>query len=128
MPLIVPLSVHMFDHSPDRREYEAGQVVFQAGEPGDCMYVVVEGEVDVLVNGQRVETAGPGTVIGEMALIDKSPRSATAQTRSPSTLVPVGEREFLFLVHEHPTFALTTMRFLAERIRQMNAANAAPPT
>jgi CRP-like cAMP-binding protein len=115
------VSVHLFDHSTDRRQYAAGDVVFQAGEPGELMFAVLDGEVDVVVNGQVVETAGPGTLIGEMALIDHGPRSATARARSACTLAAVGEREFVFLVHEHPTFALTTMRIVADRLRQMNA-------
>lgn len=115
------VEVHLFDHSSDRRQYSPGEVVFKAGDPGDLMFAVLEGEVDIYINDQVVETAGAGTVIGEMALIDHSPRSATAQARSACTLAAVGEREFLFLVHEHPTFALTTMRIVASRLRQMNA-------
>ena len=59
---------------------------------------------------------------GEMALIDHSPRSATAVARTDVTLVPVGEKQFLFLVSRTPHFALNVMRTLAQRLRTTNMA------
>jgi CRP/FNR family transcriptional regulator, cyclic AMP receptor protein len=115
-------AIHIFDRSGPRRTFAAGQAVFAEGDDGDVMYAVVEGEVDLVVSGRIVETAGPGGIIGEMALIDNGPRSATARARTDSVLVLVGPDQFLFLVQEHPTFALSVMRIMASRLRQMDRA------
>jgi CRP-like cAMP-binding protein len=115
------VSIHLFDRSTDTRHYGRGDIVFRAGEAGNVMYAVVDGEVDILVSGRVVETAGPGSVIGELALVTQHTRSATAQARSGCTLTPVDKRAFDFLLEEHPTFALTMMRLIAERLERMNA-------
>jgi CRP-like cAMP-binding protein len=85
------------------------------------MYVVKEGTVDVLVGGRVVDTIGPGGILGEMALIDKQPRSATAVAKTDCKLVNVNEQRFQRLVQQTPHFALQVMRVMATRLRQMNA-------
>jgi CRP/FNR family cyclic AMP-dependent transcriptional regulator len=112
-------SIHLFDHSQNRQTYAPGDVVFAQGDHGDVMHAVVEGQVDILVGGRLVETTGPGGIIGEMALIEDVPRSATAQARTEAVLVAVGKPQFLFMVQEHPTFALMVMRVIADRLRRM---------
>ena len=97
--------------------YLAGQVVFHKGDPGDKMYVVVEGEVDIVSDDKVIATLGSGEVFGEMALIDGNPRSASAVARTDCQIVPVDEDRFLFLVQNTPYFALELMRVLVERIR-----------
>ena len=64
-----------------------------------------------------IRTVGKGGLVGEMALIDDSPRSADAVARTDCLLTPVDERRFLFLVHETPMFALQVMTVMAERLR-----------
>ena len=103
------------------QEFPAHATIFAEGMPGDVMYVVLEGEVELRVRDEVLEVAGPGDIVGEMALIDAKPRSATARARSACRLAPVDERRFLFLVHEHPLFALHVMRVLTERLRRMDA-------
>jgi CRP-like cAMP-binding protein len=103
------------------QEFQASSTIFVEGAPGDVMYVVLEGEVELLVRSQVLEVAGPGDLVGEMALIDAKPRSATARAKSDCRLAPVDERRFLFLVHEHPFFALHVMRVLTDRLRRMDA-------
>jgi CRP/FNR family transcriptional regulator, cyclic AMP receptor protein len=111
----------LFEHTEKAQEFPAKATIFSEGTPGDVMYVVLEGEVELLVRDEVLDTAGPGDLIGEMALIDAKSRSATARVKSDCRLAPVDERSFLFLVHEHPLFALDVMRVLAERLRRMNA-------
>src|SRR5215510_14268194 len=108
------------------QEFQANSTIFAEGMLGDVMYVVLEGEVELWVRSEVLEVAGPGDIIGEMALIDAKPRSATARAKSDCRLVPVDERQFLFLVHEHPFFALHAMRVLADRLRHMNAKSDPP--
>jgi CRP-like cAMP-binding protein len=111
----------LFADSNNVQVFQANATIFAEGSPGDVMYVVIEGEVELRVRRDVLEVAGPGAIIGEMALIDDLPRSATAQAKSECRLAPVDERRFLFLVHEHPLFALHVMRVLTERLRRMDA-------
>lgn len=102
------------------RAFERGQRIFAQGESGKTMYVVHEGEIELLVNGQLVEKVGPGGVLGEMGLIDASPRSATAVARTDCTLIPVNQQRFKLLVQHTPDFALQLMRIMAGRLRVMD--------
>jgi CRP-like cAMP-binding protein len=112
---------NLFRNAGDVRDYPAGSVIFTEGSPGDMMFVVLEGEVEVQAGGRVVETILAGDVLGELALIDSRPRSATATAKTACRLAPVDERRFLFLVQETPFFALHLMRVLAARLRNMNA-------
>jgi CRP/FNR family cyclic AMP-dependent transcriptional regulator len=82
------------------------------------MYVVRSGNVEIERNGEVIETLSGGSIFGEMALIDGSPRSATARAKTACELAPISEKSFLFLVHETPFFAIAVMRTLAERLRR----------
>src|SRR6266480_4267258 len=64
---------------------------------------------------------GPGALLGEMALIDDSPRTAHAVAKSPSRLAQIDRRRFHFLVQQTPHFATHVMKVLADRLRHMNA-------
>lgn len=101
----------------------AGEVVFAQGDPGDVMFVVIEGEVEILLDGKPIETVRAGGIIGEMALIDMGPRSATAICRTRSMLSPVDQMRFRELIAREPDFALNVMRVLARRLRRMDAAH-----
>ncbi|MDH4070716.1 MAG: cyclic nucleotide-binding domain-containing protein [Ignavibacteria bacterium] len=97
-----------------------GQNIFEEGEEGGCMYIVKEGQVDLLYKGKLLATVEKGGIFGEMALIDFLPRSATAVAKTDCKLVPVDEKHFSRLVQETPTFALQVMRVLVHRLRMMN--------
>ncbi len=114
------VTIDIFRNEKDTIAIEAGHVVFKEGDTGDAMYVVVEGEVELLVKGRLVETLGPGGVLGEMALLDKVPRSAGAIAKTPCRLVEINEKRFRFLVQQTPNFALQLMRVIADRLRRMD--------
>jgi CRP-like cAMP-binding protein len=99
----------------------AGEVVFAQGDAGASMYVVIEGEVSVLIDGKVVETVRAGGVVGELALIDSQPRSATAISRTRCLVSPVDERRFMDLIAREPEFALQVMRVMAKRLRRMDS-------
>ena len=107
----------MFRNARDAVTFAPGQVVFAEGEPGDSMYVVIEGEVDISIGTRLVRTLGPGGVFGEMALVEHGPRSAMATARGVVRLVVIDERRFHFLVQQTPFFALQIMRIMSERLR-----------
>ncbi len=108
----------LFEHAGNVQEFKAGTTIFAEGTPGDVMYVVLDGEVEVRVRREVVEVVGPGEIVGEMALIDAIPRTATTVARSDCRLAPVDERRFLFMVQDTPFFGLHVMRVLAERLRR----------
>ena len=112
--------INVFKHSKDALDVEAGEVLFRQDDEGDVMYAVVDGQIDLTLEDRVVEEVGPGGILGEMALIDTSPRSATATARTSSRVVRIDRRHFEFLVHEHPTFALQVMRVMADRLRRLN--------
>ena len=113
--------VSIFRFADDFEAFTAGQEIFTAGQPGDMMYVVKEGEVNVVINGKVIDTVGPGGILGEMALIDKRPRSATAVAKTDCKLVSVNQERFQRLVQQTPHFAIQVMRVMAQRLRQMDA-------
>ena len=102
------------------QHFPAGQYVFKAGDPGESMYIVTEGEVDVLDGSTVLDTIGPGSIVGELALIDDEPRSASVRAKTDCRLVPVDRRRFQFMVQETPFFGLAVMKVIADRLRRMN--------
>jgi CRP-like cAMP-binding protein len=102
--------------------FAAGQFVFKAGDPGETMYIITEGEVEILDgSGTTLETAGPGSIVGELALIDDEPRSATVVAKIDCQLVAVDRRRFQYMVQETPFFGLAVMKVLADRLRKTSA-------
>jgi CRP-like cAMP-binding protein len=97
-------------------------MIFEEGDRGDEFFIVVRGEVEIRSGDRHFETLGPDGIFGEMALIDDSPRSATAVALTDVTLAPIKENQFLFLVQNAPFFALSVMRVLARRLRRQNKA------
>ena len=93
------IKVNIFQHEQRYERFSANQVIFREGEPGDLMYVVQEGEVDILLRDHLLETVGPGGILGEMALIDATARSATAIARTDCKLVPINQARFKVHVH-----------------------------
>jgi len=110
----------LFEHSEYIEEFSDEEAIFREGTPGDVMYVILEGEVDIRVRGRSIYTAIAGEVVGEMALIDSKARSASAVALGQCRLAPVDQQEFLSTVQQVPSFALHIMRVLADRIRYMD--------
>jgi len=117
--MTVKLELFAADEHP-RLCYQ-GEVIFRAFDMGAEMYVVLEGEVDLKIGENTIETLGPGEPFGEMALIDQAPRVATAVAKTKCKLAVIPEKRFLFLVQTMPTFALQIMKVMADRLRKMNA-------
>lgn len=105
-------------NEPDVRTFDAGAIIFSEGDPGDAMYAVIDGEVEIRKHDKVLEVVGAGGVFGEMALVDQQPRSATAAARTSCRVVAVGQRRFTILVQQTPYFALQVMHVLAERLRR----------
>ena len=110
----------VFRAADEMRDLAAGDVVFSEGDEGHEMFGVVSGSVTLYKGQNAVSTIGPEGTFGELALIDRSPRSLSAVATEPTQVAVINERTFLYLVHETPTFALQVMRALAERLRQLD--------
>jgi len=116
----MPTPLSLFQNDPMAEPLKAGQTLFSQGEPGDHMYVVLSGEVDLKIGDTVVETVTEGGIFGEMALIDHRDRSATAVGKSDGTVVPVNQKRFLYLVQNTPFFAVEVMEVMADRLRRMD--------
>ncbi len=97
--------------------FEAGQVIFHEGDEGHEMYVVLEGEVEIIHKERVLLSIKTGEFFGEMAIIDSAPRSADAVAKTKCKLAVVNEKRFLFLVQETPYFAISVMKIMISRMR-----------
>lgn len=102
----------------DEVDLPAGRVIIREGASGQEFFVIVEGSVKVERQGQQLREMGPGDFLGEIALIDDRPRSATATLSAPSRLLVLGHREFHTLLADHPAVQLQVLQALARRVRQ----------
>lgn len=114
----MPTTVDFLRNEKNPVSFAAGQKIFSQGDAGDVMYGVVEGTVEVFRQGTLIDSLGPGEIFGEMAILDHQPRSADAVAKTDVKLAVVDEKRFLTLVQNHPYFALTVMRVMAERLRR----------
>jgi CRP/FNR family transcriptional regulator, cyclic AMP receptor protein len=108
----------LFKDSPDRVSVPAGMLLFEEGQSGDKMFVVMSGVVDLRVAGKTIETVEKGGILGELALVDNEVRSATAVVVEDASLVPIERKRFLYLVQQMPYFAIHVMGVMAQRLRK----------
>jgi len=106
------------------KTFAAGETIAAEGQAGKTFVVIESGDLRVSVQGTDVGRLGPGQAFGEMALIDKSARSATitAETESHCYLLPIWS--FRPIVEEHPEMAWALLESLAQRIRDIEARQA----
>lgn len=101
--------------------FDPGSVIFRQDDPGDSLYVVIEGKADVVLeteSGEKlVATVGPHGYFGEMAILDDQPRSATVRVTTSSTLLKIWKDDFRGLLRTHPDLALELLRLFSTRIR-----------
>lgn len=99
--------------------YPAGRVIFEEGQPGAELYVIVEGAVDITLEGRPIDHLEAGSIFGEMALVDERPRSATAVAATDCKILPVNQARFASLVQQEPDFATQVMKIMSVRMRNL---------
>lgn len=97
-----------------------GQVLFDAGEVGDSMFVVVTGAVRVMRGSELVARLGPGETVGEMGALDLEPRSATVIASEASRLIRLERNDLMDLLTDYPELMRSLAAMLVDRIRKMN--------
>jgi CRP-like cAMP-binding protein len=106
------------------RVYQDGEVVVQQGDVGDCMYVIQEGQVEVVLEqeGGEVHLAvrGEGDFFGEMAIFEREVRMATVRALGQARILTVDKKSFLRRIHEDPSLAYRMVQGMSARIRQMS--------
>jgi CRP/FNR family transcriptional regulator, cyclic AMP receptor protein len=102
----------------DQLDVKAGKVLIREGERGREFFVLVSGEVEVRRKGRKMAVLGPGSFVGEVALLSKSPRSATVTALSELEILVITDRAFLNLLEKSPALAVKVARTLAERVGQ----------
>lgn len=110
--------VELFRHQIDLQEIPAGQVLFKEGERGSFMYVLMSGTAEIMVRDKVIETATAGAIVGEMAIIDDNPRSATVLAKSDCRFLPIERERFIFLIQQKPEFAMHVIRVMVDRLRK----------
>jgi CRP-like cAMP-binding protein len=101
--------------------YGDGERIFDEGEVGDSLFVVVRGTVAIVHEGETVAALDAGEAFGEMAVLDSAPRSATALARGEVELLRIGSEEFYEILHEQVEIAEGVIRMLTQRLRESTA-------
>ncbi len=106
------------------RIYQDGEVIVRQGELGDCMYVVQDGHVEVLIESEnqqiQINVLGKDEFFGEMAIFDHEIRSATVRALGAARILSIDHRNFLRRVHEDPSLAYRLMQVMSERVRKLS--------
>ena len=103
--------------------YLDGDVIIRQGDVGDCMYVIQEGQVEIIHESQgkeiQLQVHGPGAFFGEMAIFDKDVRSATVRALGDAKVLTVDKKNLMRRVHEDPSLAFKLVETMSQRIREL---------
>ena len=103
--------------------FTAGEPIFAKGDYGDSMYLIVEGQVRIHRGGVRLNVLDEKAYFGEMALLDGEPRSASATAQTDCLLLRIGQEEFLHFLSGNFAAALTILRTITQRLRDVMEAH-----
>ncbi|MFC2076897.1 cyclic nucleotide-binding domain-containing protein [candidate division KSB1 bacterium] len=106
------------------KAYSDGEKIISQGEIGDCMYILQQGEVEIVFERPEGDTVlgtlNPGAVFGEMALFTREPRSATVRSKGTSRIMTVDKKGFLKRVHQDPSLAFRILQKMSLRVQKLN--------
>ena len=105
------------------KAYANGETIIREGDVGDCMYVIQEGQAEVLVKSGEGEiqlaVLGPGAFFGEMAVFERDVRSATIRALGNTRVITVDKKNFMRRVHEDPALAFRLVETMSHRVRNL---------
>ena len=104
----------------DEVKMPAGTLIVDQGQTGREAFIVLAGSVIVKRNGKKVASVGPGTVVGELSLLDHGPRTATVICETDCTLLLLSQRHFLGVLDDVPALSHKMLAILAGRIRDLD--------
>jgi CRP/FNR family cyclic AMP-dependent transcriptional regulator len=107
-------------HGREPRMLNAGELIFSQGDPGESLFVVREGSVELRDADRVIETVTAPGLFGEMALIEDESRSLSAVAATDVAVIEIPARHFWVLVHDTPYFAQLVMRVMAQRLRRQS--------
>ena len=129
---IDPARLKLLAFTSERVKFSAGQRFFQQGDAADAAYVILEGRAVVSLGAGEDEIKlaelGQNALVGEMAVLSDSPRSATVTAAEPTTALRIDKRVFLELLTQFPQMSLAVLREIARRLERTNAQLAAKST
>ena len=114
-----PARLKLLAFTSEMVNFQSGEILFKAGEPGDCAYVVMEGTVEILSSIDSTAVVGElqiNQIFGELALLNDEPRSATLRAQGDLKVMKISESLFLELIHESPGLALNVVRQLSQKL------------
>lgn len=107
------------------KTYQDGEVIIRQGDTADSMFVIQQGQVEIVVLRDGAETrlrvAGEGELLGEMAIFDRGVRSATARALGPVRALTVDKKNFLRRISEDPSIAFKLVETMSRRVRELSA-------
>ena len=121
---IEPARLKLLAFTSERVTYEPGQELCHQGDIGDAAYLVISGEANILVDTPagplKIAEVSKNALVGEIAIINDVPRTATVQARTRVEALRITKDHFLRLVAEFPQIAIEIMRVLATRLSRTN--------
>jgi CRP-like cAMP-binding protein len=103
----------------DEIDVPAGKVLMRQGDAGREFFLIVDGTVAIDRDGRRLTSLGPGAFLGEIALVDGGPRTATATAETPVRVLVLGQREFRTLIDDFKSVRIGVLEALAQRVRRL---------
>ena len=104
--------------------YQDGEIIVRQGDPGDSMFVIQAGQVQVLAERDGEETllrvVQEGELLGEMAIFDQKPRSATLRALGETKILTIDKKNFMRRISEDPTIAFRILETMSQRVRELS--------
>ncbi len=124
-------SLDMFRETPEpilaelaplmvEEEIEQGSIIFEEGEIGDCMYIILSGQVNIQKENTLLAVLQEKEILGELSLLDAETRSATAIAKTDCLLYKIGQEPFYELIDSRPEVARGCIKILCTRLRILN--------
>lgn len=111
-------TVSIFKFTEPNVSYKAGETIFEQGAAADMMYVVKSGSVGIELDGEMIEMIEADGIFGEMAIVDRAPRSAAAVAKTDVEMIALDEDGFKRQVATTPFFALQVLKITTSRLRK----------